>query len=175
MVASSWTASTRIRRLTRSRRSRRSLAAASLTMLVYTACGRASPPPAPSSGQENGATPIPRHDISGVWAGPALPTLQEAAPLTPAGQKRYQANKATWGPNAVGLAESNDPLVTCDPLGFPRSALYETRGFEFVHAPAKTIELMQYQRVWREIWTDGRALPSDVGGTSQASLDPRWY
>jgi hypothetical protein len=54
-------------------------------------------------------------------------------------------------------------------------ALYETRGFEFVHAPAKTIELMQYQRVWREIWTDGRPLPSEVGGTSQASLDPRWY
>ena len=159
--------------MTRFRGSRRSLAAAALTVLVCTACGRPSPPPASSSSQENAATP--RHDISGVWAGPALPTLQEAAPFTPAGQKRYQANKATWGPNAVGLAESNDPLVTCDPLGFPRSALYETRGFEFVHTPAKTIELMQYQRVWREIWTDGRALPSDVGGTSPSSLDPRWY
>jgi hypothetical protein len=121
------------------------------------------------------AAAVPRHDISGVWAGPALPTLQDAAPLTPAGQKRFEANKATWGPNAVALAESNDPLITCDPLGFPRSALYETRGFEFVHTPAKTIELLQYQHVWREMWTDGRALPANVGGESQTSLDPRWY
>jgi hypothetical protein len=75
----------------------------------------------------------------------------------------------------VGLADSNDPLITCDPLGFPRSMLYETRGFEFVHTPAKTIELLQYQRAWREIWTDGRPLPSDVGGSSPTSLDPRWY
>jgi hypothetical protein len=153
--------------LRRSRRSRpldslRSLGTGALIALACTACGRPSPPAL-------------RHDISGVWAGPVLPTLQDAAPLTPAGQKRYEANKATWGPKAVGLAESNDPLITCDPLGFPRSALYETRGFEFVHTPSKTIELMQYQRVWREIWTDGRALPSNVGGSSQASLDPRWY
>jgi hypothetical protein len=133
---------------------------------LCTACGRPSSPPSSST---------PRHDISGVWAGPALPTLQDAAPLTPAGQKRFEANKATWGPDAVALAESNDPLITCDPLGFPRSALYETRGFEFVHTPAKTIELLQYQHVWREMWTDGRALPANIGGESQTSLDPRWY
>jgi hypothetical protein len=110
-----------------------------------------------------------------VWAGPPLPTLQEPSPLTPAGQARLDGNRATWGPKAVGLAESNDPLITCDPLGFPRSVMYETRGFEFVHTPAKTIQLLQYQRAWREIWTDGRPLPSDVGGNSPASPDPRWY
>jgi len=116
-----------------------------------------------------------RRDLSGVWAGPPLPTLQEPAPFTPAGQRRYDENKATWGPKAVGLADSNDPLITCDPLGFPRSILYETRGFEFLHTPDRTIQLMQYQRVWREIWTDGRQLPADAGGTSVTSPDPRWY
>ena len=75
----------------------------------------------------------------------------------------------------MGLGESNDPLITCDPLGFPRSMLYETRGFEFLHTPAKTIQLLQYQRVWREIWTDGRALPADAGGDSPTSPDPRWF
>ena len=34
---------------------------------------------------------------------------------------------------------------------------------------------MQYQRVWREIWTDGRALPTDAGGGSPSSPDSRWY
>jgi hypothetical protein len=144
-------------------------------VLACAACGRSSPSSSSSATGNGAATAAPRHDISGVWAGPVLPTLQEAAPLTPEGQKRFEANKATWGPHAVGLAESNDPLITCDPLGFPRSALYETRGFEFVHTPAKTIELLQYQRVWREIWTDGRALPGDVGSKNPESADPRWY
>jgi hypothetical protein len=97
--------------------------------------------------------------------------LKPAPPFTPEGQARYEANRPTWGPRAVGLADSNDSLITCDPLGFPRSMLYETRGFEFVHTAAKTIQLMQYQRVWREIWTDGRPLP----GEEAAAADPRRY
>ena len=134
-----------------------------MLVLACPACGGSAP------------SQVPLRDISGVWAGPPLPTLEEPAPLTPAGQARYEANRATWGPKAVGLAESNDPLITCDPLGFPRSALYETRGFEFLHTPGKTIQLLQYQRIWREIWTDGRPLPSDVGGSNPTSPDPRWY
>ena len=131
-------------------------------VLACAACGGAAPPEAS------------RRDLSGVWAGPPLPTLEEPAPFTPAGQARYDGNKATWGPNAVGLAESNDPLITCDPLGFPRSMLYETRGFEFVHTPSKTVQLLQYQRAWREIWTDGRPLPGS-GGAGDPLPDPRWY
>ena len=139
------------------------------------ACGNPAPQSSEPTGQGAAPAAAPVRDLSGVWAGPPLPTLQDAAPFTPAGQERFNANKATWGPNAVGLGESNDPLITCDPLGFPRSILYETRGFEFLHTPTKTVQLMQYQRVWREIWTDGRALPSDVGSDSPTSLDPRWY
>jgi hypothetical protein len=144
------------------------------TLLSCGAC-TASAPSAPPAEQGPSSTSAPRRDISGVWAGPPLPTLQEPAPFTPLGQERYDANKATWGPKAVALGESNDPLITCDPLGFPRSALYETRGFEFIHTPAKTVQLLQYQRVWREIWTDGRPLPADVGGERATSLDPRWF
>jgi hypothetical protein len=144
-------------------------------MLSYPACGGPAPQaPASTEVVELDAS-APRRDLSGVWAGPPLPTLQEPAPFTPVGQKRYDANRATWGPKAVGLAESNDPLITCDPLGFPCSILYETRGFEFLHGPSKTVQLLQYQRAWREIWTDGRALPTDVGGDSPSSPDPRWY
>jgi len=36
-------------------------------------------------------------------------------------------------------------------------------------------EMFQYQKTWREIWTDGRALPKDVGGRSADSPDPRFY
>jgi hypothetical protein len=163
--------------LTRFRRSSRACAAAAAIVLSCAGCTGSAPSPSPSAAteQDQGAASAPRRDISGVWAGPPLPTLQEPAPFTPLGQQRYDANKATWGPKAVALGESNDPLITCDPLGFPRSMLYETRGFEFLHTTAKTIQLMQYQRVWREIWTDGRTLPTDAGGDSPSSPDSRWY
>jgi hypothetical protein len=36
-------------------------------------------------------------------------------------------------------------------------------------------QFFQYQRVHREIWTDGRSLPTDIGGENPQSPDPRWY
>jgi hypothetical protein len=35
--------------------------------------------------------------------------------------------------------------------------------------------MFQFNRAWREIWTDGRQLPKDVGGNSANAADPRWY
>jgi len=37
------------------------------------------------------------------------------------------------------------------------------------------LQVFSYQRVVRDIWTDGRSLPSDVGGENPQSPDPRWY
>jgi hypothetical protein len=79
------------------------------------------------------------------------------------------------GPRAVPIAQTNDPLVTCNPEGFPRSALFETRGFAFEHVPRRTLQLLQYQRIWREIWTDGRPLPTNVGAPGKDTRDPRYY
>ena len=117
----------------------------------------------------------PSRSLAGVWLGSPAPTLEPTAPMTPTGQAMFNEAKPMWGPRSVPVAESNDPLVTCDPLGFPRSILHEVRGMEFVHAPDKVVQLLQYQRVFREIWTDGRPLPADVGGTSLQSPDPRRY
>jgi hypothetical protein len=57
----------------------------------------------------------------------------------------------------------------------PRSALFETRGFAFEQVPRRTLQLLQYQRIWREIWTDGRPLPTNVGGAAKDARDPRYY
>ena len=117
----------------------------------------------------------PRRSLAGVWNGSPAPALLPVAPMTPAGQALFDQAKPMWGPRSVAVGESNDPLVTCDPLGFPRVILHELRGMEFVHAPDKVVQLLQYQRVFREIWTDGRAVPKDVGGTGPDSPDPRRY
>jgi hypothetical protein len=119
--------------------------------------------------------PAPKRSLAAPWNGSPNPGLEPYAPMTPAGQALFDSAKPFWGPRSVPVAESNDPLIFCDPLGFPRNVMHETRGMEFVHAPEKTVQLFQYQRVWREIWTDGRPLPTDVGGSSPTSADPRRY
>jgi hypothetical protein len=46
---------------------------------------------------------------------------------------------------------------------------------EFVQAPGRVLQHFQHQGVRRDIWTDGRPLPTDVGGETPQSPDPRWY
>jgi hypothetical protein len=127
--------------------------------------------------QESGSsTPSsPPRGVSGVWLGVPVPQLEVPPPMTARGQALFDAARPMYGSRAVSVVESDDPLVTCDPLGMPRSVLHETRGLEFVEAPDKVVLLQQYQRVFREIWTDGRPLPADVGGTRPESPDPRRY
>jgi hypothetical protein len=121
------------------------------------------------------SAPAPVQDISGVWAGTAAPHVNPPPPMTPYGEALFQSHKPFFGPALVPVAESNDPMITCDPLGFPRDVLFEIRGIKFAQLPKETLELFQYQRTWREIWTDGRALPANVGGTAVNAPDPRYY
>ena len=118
--------------------------------------------------------PAPRRDITGVWLGQVGFPVEPPPPMTKLGQELFDAAKPLNGPRAVAVAKSNDPMVTCDPLGFPRSIFFELRAFEFEQAKSKMIQLLQYQRVWREIWTDGRKLPTNVGAEGD-SPDPRYY
>ena len=73
-------------------------------------------------------------------------------------------------------AGTNDPnFRTCDPFGFPRAALDEIRHVQFGNMPNRIVVMYQFQQVWREIWTDGRELPKNVGGTEKSAPDPRYY
>ena len=121
------------------------------------------------------AAPAPRRDLSGVWLGPVIPRKQPAPPMTPSAQKMFDEAKPLSGPRAQPIAKTNDPFVMCDPMGIPRSVLYETRGIAFEHVPRRTLELFQYGRTWREIWTDGRKLPANVGAEGNDTQDPRYY
>jgi hypothetical protein len=117
------------------------------------------------------AAPAPVRDLNGVWAAPGPDArLNPTAPMTAWGKEQFATHK---NDQAYSVAASNDPLKTCDPQGFPRNILNELRGIEFEQVPNKMLELLQYQRTWREIWTDGRKLPTNVGAAG--GPDPRWY
>lgn len=122
--------------------------------------------------KNGGGGPAPHHDITGFWAGPPSPKENEVPPMTAWGQEQFKAHK---GHSQYSEAESNDPMKFCDPLGFPRDMLYQTRGIAFSPMSDRMLQLSQFNRVWREIWTDGRQLPKNVGGRSADAPDPRWY
>jgi hypothetical protein len=117
------------------------------------------------------SAPAPKRDLTGIWdAGGAgiAGTGHESSPWTAWATQKASTFKPGNGPRAVFESEINDPLSTvCDPAGFPRLVLYETRPFQVVQTPTQTMILYMFERRWRVIWTDGRQLPKDP--------DPRWY
>ena len=126
-------------------------------------------------GSDAPAASRPARTLSGVWLGGPVPPLKIPPPMTARGQALFDAAKPMYGSRSVPVVDSDDPLVNCDPLGMPRSVLHETRGVEFMQAPDKVVLLQQYQRVFREAWTDGRKLPTDVGGPNPDSPAPTRY
>jgi hypothetical protein len=130
--------------------------------------------------------PAPRRDLSGIWEpargpGDAIQATgaknmpdsgqpQHALPFTPAGLKANLANKPAWGPRMVPSALSNDPQPTCEPQGFPRILLHNYRTAQIFQNPKQVLVAYQFNRKWRNIWTDGRALP-----TVDDFLEPRWW
>ena len=130
-------------------------------------------------------SPFDPHNLNGNWEGVVRNTTgKEVSPFTPGGKLQFDANKplnACAGYNdpknecaskLVGISETNDPYVYCDPLGFPRMLFYQMRHMEMVQTPAKVVQLFQYNDQWRDIWTDGRKLPTNVG--KPGGPDPRW-
>jgi hypothetical protein len=117
------------------------------------------------------AGPAPRRDLTGIWdAGGAgigargYPT----PPLTAWGEAKGKTHRSGDGLRQVDIADINDPLSTlADPGGFPRNLLFELRPVQIVQTPNSVLMLYMWEKRWRTIWTDGRALP--------VNPDPRWY
>jgi hypothetical protein len=120
-------------------------------------------------------------DLSGVWLarGGVAPTPAVQAdsrgflpdgglmtewgpssPLTPEGRKAVEANISGKGPRAVEPVYANDPIGDANPPGLLRELVYN-RPFQFINAADKVVQLFEWTRVWREIWTD-RTMPQDV-------------
>lgn len=167
-------------------------------VLVFSALANAqtAQPPQSSQGNQGGHSPwkyypmdravgdggpAPKRDLTGTWAGPgsgaAVPKgtnamTPTAPPMTPLGQQLFDMHKPIGKFSPAG---TNDPHTRyCDPFGFPQNMTNEIRGMTITTTPTRTFLLIQYMDVWREIWTDGRALPSNVGGAGKDALDPRY-
>jgi len=107
-------------------------------------------------------------DIRGVWSavtGTFAPLdLKTLPPMTPYGQQLWEATQAIANPREPTGAKnggpgSKDPMMLCDPLGYPRAFTYNY-GIEFGYMPGKVIQFFEWGHTWRTIYTDGRPLPT---------------
>jgi hypothetical protein len=135
-----------------------------------------------SLGSAQSAMPAPKRDLTGIWA-PAVrgtgtqPNGASNMPddgkpehdlhYTPYGLQVLSTHKAPNGTREVAPTDENDPAHACDPMGFPRQNLFELRATQFMQTPIQMIMLYTYNKVWRNVWIDGRGLPKDP--------DPHWY
>jgi len=97
----------------------------------------------------------------------------EEAPFTAEGKKRFEANSPSYGRRMKApYLGNNDPQGMCDPLGIPRNLNVEVAGphktMEIVQAPGRMLQFFPWHHDWREVWTDGRALPKTD------DLEPKW-
>ena len=119
------------------------------------------------------------HDLSGFWTrnkgfrGVRGTKLTDVPAMTPEGEKRLNANIPARGRNkgeplngehpgyvrAVIPALSNDPLMRCDADGFPR-LLLDPEATEWIMTSGRILQLFQRAGVTRQIWMDGRQLPT---------------
>lgn len=110
------------------------------------------------------------HDFSGIWwarlvRGANFSLSAAAPPMTPWAQARYDAAKPGLGPRGKPLG--NDPMMICDPMGYPRIMFWTNYPIEIIQRPERLIMFFDWFYTYRTIWTDGRDLDPDA--------DARWY
>jgi hypothetical protein len=162
-----------------------SIATLALVALIHAPSARAQAAQATKTGRAGGPRTYPPpppgpahdpHDLSGTWmhygpgfGGGALgrPRLgtewgMEELPLTPAGLAALNGNHSAKGPRSDVPAKGNDPLSDANVPGLLRTLIYD-RPFQFIHTQDKVVQIFEWFRIWREMWTDGRKMPEDPG------------
>jgi len=114
--------------------------------------------------------PFDRHSLAGIWWGRMARGTRNSLsatppPMTPWAQEKHDAAKPGLGPRGQPLG--NDPMMICDPMGFPRILFWNNYPYEILQLPDRVIMFFDWFYTYRAIWTDGRPLPADP--------DPRWY
>ena len=148
-----------------------------------------------AQGGGRGAAPDTRKfdpkDLSGFWfrnGGDRSirgSKVTDVPPMTPEGEAKLKANIPARGRDlgqplrdehyayvrAVIPAKSNDPIMQCDPQGIPRLIL-DSEPTEWFMAPGRLMQFFQWGHIPREIWMDGRELPS---GENLDNLGTSWF
>ena len=100
-------------------------------------------------------------DLSGVWVRRYDYRYQnyaftaEPPSMTPWATERFEASKPAFGPRAVTVADTNDPVYQCLPPGTPRIYAHPA-PFEIFQASDRVMIVYEFQHLVRNVFTDGR-------------------
>lgn len=125
----------------------------------------------PAFAQSDGAG----RDLGGVWM-PAsqargFPMSQwspSELPFTAEGRARFDGNVPGKGPRETLPARGNDPIGMANPPGLYRTLIYP-RPWELIQLPDKLVQVFEWGKHWRTIWTDGRDVAEEIVS------GPFWY
>ncbi len=134
---------------------------------------------AESGGLETAAIRFDPQDLSGIYRsvaggwespGPNVP------PMTLEGRAKLAERVSP--DNVPNPALGNDPQFLCAPQGFPRLWL-DQELIENIHLEDRLLQLSQWDQTLREIWMDGRPLPTpediaELGQTFYGYSVGRW-
>jgi len=130
----------------------RDLVAAVVLLMLLGGC-ETSPP-----GGATASSP----DLSGIWEMDFVgdvPLLDEF-PLTDWGRERFDSARPLRGPTPFAAFESNDPELSCAPMGIP-ATYFRPRPIEIVQFADRLLMLLEVGSLFRIIYTDGRNFPDD--------------
>ena len=119
--------------------------------------------PAPAADRSK---PYNHHDLSHSWEFIASSPGMGYPPISATG-RQIRATRITDNDVPRVHMPTNDPELTCDPLGYPRIIGRGTRPFEVFQLPTVTLFHYVWHETWHKIWMDGRLLP-------KAPIDPAW-
>jgi hypothetical protein len=140
--------------------------------------------PAPKAPAPPSTEKFDPHDFSGIWmrrgGDRAIGPQKTIPPLTEAGKAAASKMLSPGRSRLPGIMknvedakDSNDPAFYCNPQGFPRALLDTANDYHEWHMlPDRTLQVIQWGRVMREIWLDGRAVPSKQ---VIDDLGPTWF
>jgi hypothetical protein len=136
------------------------------------------PPGRAAYADKKQSAPAPVRDLSGIWnanaeGGHQAKGVKEYVddpahvghdvPYSAEGKAARLRNHPAEGEAGEQFAagDTDDPVDSCDPQGFPRMEFYEFAVVELAQAKNQVIFMNQFQDQWRVIWTDGRELPKN--------------
>ncbi len=119
-----------------------------------------------ADGRPNLSAPAPRTpdgkpDLSGLWKAPNGKYLFNLAADLKPGDVPFQPWAAELYKQRDGNLAKDRPSARCIPHGVPDAVAVAGYPFKIIQIPSEVVMLFEEMSHFRQIFTDGRALPSD--------------
>ena len=140
--------------------------------------------PRTADDKPNLSAPTPRTadgkpDLSGVWCSPECGDDRTPREFLHIGWSLkdglpYQPGMADLAKARTAPPKTNEPLTRCLPIGIAERYTHRSEFWKMVQTPGLLLILNEYNKTYRQIFTDGRPLPTDPQPTWDGYSIGKW-